>query len=281
MTILTKLKIEHAFSLPLESLTFKSLFQGAAIAVDPRDNKLYFWQLQAKETGPGDVEDIYAHRFALDLVKGVATKKDTMIIKRAGHVQSLRVRISVLGNPWLWMGTETYDSNGKTTGSVVHRIMHRRGTVTLDGKTKDVDRVYTGSGSVQVIGSEKNIWLRRPSTPEVYEEHDEDVLRAWKSGSARPKPLRTVTLVRGKTTYQSSCATPDGEILRVNGATENASILISSQRAGEVDFTLAAPVGLKVTSEEPEAVFTWKGQAYALKRFNSVDRRVVSAFKIG
>lgn len=283
MAKITDLKVTHAFTVPLTSLASRSLFQGATVARDPRDKKLYFWQLQVKEVGPGDIEDVYAHRFLLDLAKGVLTFKDTMIIKGAGHVQSLRVRISALGNGQLWMGCETYNKKThKTTGTVLYRIMHRRGTVRLDGKSKNVEKIYTGSGNIQCVGSEnpKTVWLRRPSSPEIYEEHTETTLRSWKPGKTRPRPIRTVKMSRGKTTYQSSCVSPRGEVLRINGATENSSLLTSSQRLGLLDFTSMAPPGLKVTSEEPEAVFTIDGVIYVLKRYNSVSRRVVSASRV-
>lgn len=289
-TVITKPNIEHAFLLPLDQLQYKTLFQGAAVARDPSSGKWFLFQLQARPTGPGDVEDSYASRYLLDLKAAKLTYIDTMIVKRAGHIQSFRVRISMLGNPWLWMGTEVYDekNNSALSGYLPMRIMYRKGTVELDGTSSNVERLNTGPGSAQIIGSEdpKTVWVRRPTTPEVYQEYAEDQLRAWNDCVAGPtQPLRTITMTRGATTYQSACATLDGEILRVNGGnteTKNdPSIMFSSLLSNTIDISKVAPPGLKVVEEEVESVFTIEGQAYIGKRYNSPANRVVSFSRVG
>ena len=280
MTVLTQMETAHAWTLPLDKLKFKSLFQGATIAIDPSTKREYLFQAQAKATGPKDVEDLYISRF--ELTPTGLVYLDTLIGKKFGHIQTLHVRISALGNPWMWIGAEQYDTAGKVTGTQAYRVLYRGGrTATL--QDKDSIRIHTGKGSVNVISSpEWKVWLRRAgSSVETYELFDEKTLTNWVSDTERPIPLKTIVVPRNKTTFQSACGTED-EILRVNGATENSSILTSSLFPDvEYDFTSAAPPGLRVTSEEPEAVFIYNGKAYVGKRFNSVKNRVVAYFRMG
>lgn len=293
--------LEHAFSLPLDALPSRSLFQGAAVARDPRDGQLYLTQAQAKATGPGDVEDLALHRYCLDgtsvgtLIGCRPAYVDTMIGKTFGHVQSLHTRISAAGNPWHWLGAETYTAAHKSNGNQVLRVRHRRGTITRT--SPDVQRIHTGPGSAQVVPSEDwTIVLRRPGkTTETYEWHAEKALTGRLPGDSRPTPADIVTVPRGSTTYQSAAAlgsfSDARAITRVNGATEDDSLATTWQKVWpgkraaetmpeEANVTAAAPPGLKVTSEEPEAAFYFGGQLYVGKRYNSVGRRVVAYFRV-
>lgn len=291
---MTAVTVEHAFSLPINQLPARNLWQGADAAVDPRDGRLYLFQAQAKATGPGDVEDLAVHRYILAAPVGApmkATYVDTMIGKAFGHVQSLHVRISAAGNPWLWLSAERYDASHHSAGYDLLRVRHRRGSVTRT--SPDVQRVYTGPGSVQALPCpDWSVVLRRPgSTTEAYEWHSEADLVKRKASDPRPTPLDSVTVPRGATTYQSAAALGSHldarQIARVNGATEDRSLVTSWAKSWPgapcpvtVDVTAAAPPGLTVTSEEPESAFFIGDRLYVGKRFNSTARRVVAYFRV-
>lgn len=282
--------VTHAFTLPLADLPARNLFQGADVAVDPRDSTLYLFQAQAKHTGPGDVENLAVHRYSLSSTLQ-PTYLDTMVGKTFGHVQSLHVRISAAGNPWVWLGAQRYDGDHHAVGYDLLRVRHRRGIVTRT--SEDVRRIWTGSGSVQAVSCpDWTVVLRRPgSDTETYEWHSEKELVTRRKSDPRPTPADRITVPRGTTTYQSAAAAGAFDdarrLLRLNGATENHSVVTSWSKSwpgvagpSVVDVTHAAPAGLKVTSEEPESVFFVDGVAYVGKRFNSTAKRVVAYFRL-
>lgn len=287
--------VEYGFSLPLGPLESRSLFQGADVAADPRDGRLWLFQAQAKGGGAGDIEDLALHRYSLSLAGGgapaAATYADTMIGKALGHVQSFHVRISSAGNPWVWLGAERYDSRNKSAGYDLLRIRHRRGIIARS--SSDVQRVWTGPGSVQALPCpDWTVALRRPGADsETYEWHSEPALIGRKETDPRPRPAETITVARGATTYQSAAARgawdDPRQLVRINGATDDRSLVTSWSKVWPglpgpfvVDVTAAAPPGLTVTSEEPESAFFVGDQLYVGKRFNSSTRRVVAYFAV-
>jgi hypothetical protein len=292
MIDLSKATVRYAFSLPISELPAKNLWQGGDVAVDPRDGKPYLFQMQAKDTGPGDIEDTNVHRYSLSEKAGFlsgASYLDTMIGKGFGHNQTLKTRISSKGNVYHWLGIESYNSKNQSTGTALYRVLHKRGIVTK----ADSNRIYTGSGSVAPISCpDFKIVLRRGSADtETYEWFDEKTLidRAESrlvSGLipvGRPLPTTSITVPRGNTTYQTSAASPvEGNLVRFNGATEDRSILtaFSPQWVSTLDVTNTAPPKLVVTSEEPEISFWYKGVLYFGKRYNSTAKRVVAYFSV-
>jgi hypothetical protein len=275
--------IKYAFSLPLgDELTSKALWQGADASIDPRDGKGYLFQMQAKATGPGDIEDINFHRYSLTEKNGLltgATYVDTAIGKGFGHLQTLHTRISSAGNPYHWFGMEMYDKKNQATGTLLHRVMHKRGIL----QRSDAELIYTGSGSVAAISCpDWAIVLRRSG--ELYEWHREaDLVKRTAADTGRPLPSNSIKVPAGNTTYQTAAASPfGGNFVRFNGATEDKSIItaFSAQWSAQLDVTAAAPAGLTVTSEEPEILFWYKDVLYFGKRYNSTARRVVAYFSI-
>lgn len=273
--------VTHQADIPITTAyPSRALWQGAAWAKNPLTGTEYLFQMQAQETVEGDIEHTWIHRY--QWTGSTLTYLDSMRGLKFGHLQSLHVRISALGNPRIWLGVEIYDDRHLLTGTKVWRLLYTPGDVKRSGKH---ELIYTGKGSAVPISSPPGmIVLRRPSADhEVYEWHDETALRKWRSTIDRPKPLRTVTAARSDGTYQSSCASKD-TIYRLNGSTDDASTLsqfTADGRVGRLDVTAAtSPAAANVTSEEPEGVFFRGRQLYFVKRMNSVRRRVVSLFTV-
>lgn len=289
MVLLAPATVVHAFSLPLGDLASRNLFQGADVAADPRTGALSLFQAQAQATGPGDVEDLALHHYRLD-AKLQPTYVDTMVATAFGHVQSLHVRISAAGNPWAWLGGERYDTKHRSAGYDLLRVRHRRGII--DRSSADVERVWTGPGSVQALPCpDWTVVLRRPgSATETYEWHSEAALVGRKETDPRPVPVDSITVPRGDTTFQSAAAAgafddlAGHQLARLNGATEDPSLVTLWTKGWPgvqpvvVDVTAAAPPGLTVTSEEPESALRIGGRWLVGKRFNSITHRVVAYF---
>lgn len=300
------IRAQHWLTIPIDSDPNKSRsdWQGATYAVDPRNGNGFLYQMQVSRTGPGDVEDIWVHVF--QVVGNRAVYKFSTLVKRAGHVQSLHVRISIHGKHWAWMGCENYVKN-KTKGTSVWRIALRRGRVKL-GSSGECQRIITGPGSPQVVGCKDGagktnftVVLRWPEKyTEVYAWYDENVLRKHRSKTVKPRATASVRVVREGGTYQSSCATGNfrtaakvGKIYRINGSTDQRSTVRRFAVAGKVailsrlklsgrareavwDVTNYAPAEARpVTSEEGEAVFHGPDSIVFGKRANSVRRRKV------
>ena len=279
----------------------RDLWQGAAWARHPVTRVEYVYQLQAQPSSRGgdDVEDTYVHRYR---VTGTGLRYEgSMRCSGFGHCQTAHVRISVKGSHWVWLGAETYDRAGDSTGAELVRALWRRGTI--NRASKNVQRIPTGPGAVAPVGCDDwTIVLRRPSSSaERYEWFSESALRRHKSRTVRPAPTASLIATRGPGTYQSACATgshkaaiASGRVYRINGSTDQASVvhefragagqvrLADRARAavGRLDVTKAAPAGLRVTSEEGEAVFVRAGRLVVGKRYNSVARRVVAFFTV-
>ena len=282
-------------------------WQGATYAKNPKTGQGWLFQAQVNKTGPGDVEDLWIHRFSVSGNK--LTYKDSMLIKRAGHAQTFHVRISIYGNPWVWVGVERYSKN-KTVGTDLYRILYRRGRVTT--ASKDFQRIYTGPGSVNAISSPSDpknttVVLRRPeSKTEVYEWHSEDTLRKWKSKTARPKPVFAMRVPREGGTFQSAAAVGNfrnaktaAVIYRVNGATTQTPKVrvfqavpglrgVFNKLAGYKPRTIwnvaswAPTFAGRITSKEIESIFQGPNKKPMVGfRFNSTARRVVGYAEIG
>lgn len=293
----------HWLTLPIDNDPLKSRtdWQGATIAVHPRSGAVYLYQMQVNRTGPGDVEDIWVHVF--HITGGKAVFKFSTVVKRAGHVQSLHVRISVHGRHWAWMGCENYVKN-KTKGGSLWRLRLRRGTVKL-GSSSECKKIIAGPGVAQAIGcfdgagkSDFTVVLRRPeSLTEVYEWYNESDLINWRDPKKKPPVRAWIRVLREGGTYQSACATGtwktaarNGLIYRINGKTEQRTtvrrysvagikkILAKTRLNGKLkdrywDITNYAPAhAVPVTSEEGEAIMDSPWGILAGKRANSAKR---------
>ncbi len=287
MINLATAKVTWAFNLPLGSeLESKALWQGANAAIDPRDKKPFLFQMQARGTGKGDIENMNFHRYGLTEKNGLlngAKYVDTLIGKSFGHPQTVKTRISAAGNPYHWVGVESYDSNNKTVGTDLCRVLHKRGI--LDRSA--APRIYTGSGSVSALSCpDWDVVLRRRSGDfETYEWHKEtELTKRTAKDKDRPKPYTSITVPVGSTTYQTSAASPiPGNIVRFNGKTEDPSLLtaFSGQWMSQLDLSSLVPMNAGYTSsEEPEIAFWYKDVLYVGARFNSTARRVVAYFSV-
>lgn len=304
-------RITHFLTLPLDDDPFKSRanWQGATYAEDPRNGNGFLYQGQINPVGPKDVEDLWVHVFQIKGGGASPAKpiyKFSTLVKRAGHVQSIHVRISIKGNHWLWAGCENYKAN-KTSGTSLWRMRLRRGRITL-GKSADCKKIITGPGSVGAVGNfdgagkaNFTITLRRPeSKTEVYEWYNEADLIKHRNAKVKPKVYAAMRVPREGGTYQSSCAlgtfktaNKNGVIHRINGSTAQQSRIYKYPKVGTAvgifnklrgvvkksvwDITNYAPkVALPVTSEEGEAVMVGPGRILlAGKRANSTKRRRV------
>ncbi len=112
----------------------RALWQGATYAVDPRDGVQYLFQIQAQPYR-ADIEHAWIHRYQVtgnpDTGPLTTVYVDSMRCLKFGHLQTLHVRISRLGNVRVWVGVETYDKRGKKTGTKVWRVLYRKGDVLL------------------------------------------------------------------------------------------------------------------------------------------------------
>lgn len=278
----------------------RDLWQGAAWARHPVTRVEYVHVMQAQPSAKAgdDVEDTYVHRYRVTSTG--LRYEGSMRCDGFGHCQTIHVRISIKGSHWVWVGAETYKA-GDSTGSELVRALWRRGRI--NRASKNVQRIPTGSGPVGAVGSEDwTIVLRRPgSTVETYEWHSETSLRRHTSRAVRPRPTASLTVARGPGTFQSACATGTykdaakvGRVYRINGNTDQASVVHefrvgagiiraadkARQALGRLDVTKTAPPGVRITSEEGEAIFVRAGRLVVGKRFNSVARRVVAFFTV-
>lgn len=276
-------RVVQQINVPIRKLAKQSHFQGAAWAKDPNTGEEFVWQMQAQPVGPGDVEDLYVHRYSLK--GGVLTFVDTMVGKGWGHCQTVKVRISAASNPYLLLGWERYDPKTfKQVGQQVFRVRYK--PVVTDRNYAYATRVWINSAWVVPLDCpDWTIATRRSAgTSEVYEWWDERELLAATEGKwAKPRAAITIPKV---TAYQGACvsgtaAAPDS-VFRINGALDTPASLWQYKATGDPNscIDLTNVISGNADPEEPECVFHVGEDLWVGKQTSPVSRRILAYVKL-
>lgn len=272
-------------NLPISTLTSKTYFQGAAWAKDPVTGREYVFQLQARPTGPGDVEDITVHRY--ELAAGRLTYRDKMVGKGWGHCQTVKVRISAASNPYLLLGWEDYDAAGVQVGSHVVRCRYRAGT-TQTREYADAQPVWLADPWTLPIDCPD--WtvavLHNRGETETVEWYDEvELLAATLEQPATPR--HSITFPKPGLVMQGMCATGTfdrpADVWRINGMSTDQQHLYRFPARGEgwqsLDVTNA--VNGNTDAEEPESVLRIGADLWIGKQTTPASRRILALRKVG
>lgn len=275
-------RVARQINVPISILASKTNFQGAMWAKDPNTGAESFFQMQAKATSFGDVEDLYVHRYSL---KGdVLTYQDTMIGRGLGHCQTGKARISSAGNANLWLGLEMYDAKGAKIGQQVFKIMYRKGE--MSRTSKYVTRIWTGGNWASPLDCpDWTVVLRRPAgDSEVYEWYDErELFEATATLSA--KPTKRITVPKADK-LQSACATgtyaAPGSVFRINGMAEDSPQWLTqfptNGLTSQLDVTNIITGSGGGTVEEPEAVLSVRGELWVGKQTSPYTKSRILAY---